>query len=139
MTETNLALNEEKRTVIFEDDHVFNRIYSQLDDMDFFSTKTSALVNGGCGLGKTTALFDERMYKLYAKKLEVDEPKILVIESRALTRDQQNMINRNPNVHCLQYVGATITNLDQYHMIIIDEAHSLFTDSEFAPMTAPLS
>lgn len=138
MTETNLALNEEKRTVIFEDDHVFNRIYSQLDDMDFFSTKTSALVNGGCGLGKTTALFDERMYKLYAKKLEVDEPKILVIESRALTRDQQNMINRNPNVHCLQYVGATITNLDQYHMIIIDEAHSLFTDSEFAPMTAPL-
>ena len=130
--------NNEKREPVYDLDSIFTRIYNQLSNMDFYCTKTSARVNGGCGLGKTTALFDQRMYELYARKLGVAAPKILVIESRALTRDQQIITNDNPNIHCLQYVAASTVELDSYNIIIIDEAHSLFTDSEFAPDTASL-
>lgn len=65
--------------------------------MDFSNFICSPLINGGCGLGKTTALTDPRMYELFRKKLNKNEPQILIIESRSATRDQLRKKNENPN------------------------------------------
>lgn len=118
----------------------FDRIYNQLEKMDFSNFICSPLINGGCGMGKTTALTDPRMYELFARKLNKKSPQILVIESRSATRDQLRKKNENPNYTFLQFVKASELNLSFYDIIIVDEAHSLFSDAEFAPrITAPLA
>lgn len=91
-------------------------------------------------MGKTTALIDPRMYELFARKLNKENPQILIIESRSATRDQLRKKNENPNYTFLQFVKASELNLSFYDIIIVDEAHSLFSDAEFAPrITAPLA
>lgn len=40
---------------------VFEAVYHQLEEMDFSNFICSPLVNGGCGLGKTTALTENRI------------------------------------------------------------------------------
>ena len=128
------------RDIIKEDDYAFKRIYEQLEKMDFNNFICSPLINGGCGLGKTTALTDDRIYELFARKLKKAEPQILVIESRSTTRDQLRQKNTNPNYHFFQFQAANNLNFNTYDIIIIDEAHSLFSDAEFAPRaTAPLA
>ena len=128
------------RDIVKEDDYAFKRIYEQLEKLDFNNFICSPLINGGCGLGKTTALTDDRVYKLFARKLKKAEPQILVIESRSTTRDQLRKKNTNPNYHFFQFQAASNLNFNTYDIIIIDEAHSLFSDAEFAPRaTAPLA
>ena len=128
------------RDIIKEDDYAFKRIYEQLEKMDFNNFICSPLINGGCGLGKTTALTDDRVYELFARKLKKAEPQILVIESRSTTRDQLRQKNTNPNYHFFQFQAASNLSFNTYDIIIIDEAHSLFSDAEFAPRaTAPLA
>lgn len=128
------------RDIVKEDDYAFKRIYEQLEKMDFNNFICSPLINGGCGLGKTTALTDDRIYELFARKLKKAEPQILVIESRSTTRDQLRQKNTNPNYHFFQFQAASNLNFNTYDIIIIDEAHSLFSDAEFAPRaTAPLA
>lgn len=128
------------RDVIKEENYAFKRIYEQLEKMDFNNFICSPLINGGCGLGKTTALTDDRVYELFARKLKKTEPQILVIESRSTTRDQLRKKNTNPNYHFFQFQAASNLNFNTYDIIIIDEAHSLFSDAEFAPRaTAPLA
>ena len=128
------------RDVIKEENYAFKRIYEQLEKMDFNNFICSPLINGGCGLGKTTALTDDRIYELFARKLKKAEPQILVIESRSTTRDQLRQKNTNPNYHFFQFQAASNLNFNTYDIIIIDEAHSLFSDAEFAPRaTAPLA
>lgn len=108
--------------------------------MDFSDFICSPLINGGCGLGKTTALTDERMYKLFARKLKKASPHVLVIESRSITRDQLKSVSPHKGYTFLQFAKASEEDLSTYDIIIIDEAHSLFSDSEFAPRTtAPLA
>ena len=76
------------REIIKEDNFVFTKIYNQLSQMNFSNFICSPLVNGGCGLGKTTALTDNRTYELFKQKTNKLEPQILFIESRSATRDQ---------------------------------------------------
>lgn len=113
-------------------ENTFIKIYNQLEETDFTDFVCSPLINGGCGIGKTTALVSEEIYNLFCRKLNKEKPQILVIESRAITRDQQIEKNINPNYHFLQFKGTNYVDLNQYDIIIIDEAHSLFSDSEFA-------
>ncbi len=128
------------RDIVKEDEYAFKRIYEQLEKMDFNNFICSPLINGGCGLGKTTALTDDRIYELFARKLKKAEPQILVIESRSTTRDQLRQKNTNPNYHFFQFQAASNLSFNTYDIIIIDEAHSLFSDAEFAPRaTAPLA
>ena len=128
------------RDIIKEESYAFKRIYEQLEKMDFNNFICSPLINGGCGLGKTTALTDDRIYELFARKLKKAEPQILVIESRSTTRDQLRQKNTNPNYHFFQFQAASNLSFNTYDIIIIDEAHSLFSDAEFAPRaTAPLA
>lgn len=128
------------RTIIQEENFAFDKIYNQLEKMDFSNFICSPLINGGCGLGKTTALVSEEMYELFKKKLNKLRPQILVIESRSATRDQLQIKNTNPNFKFLQFDAASRQDLNNYDIIIIDEAHSLFSDAEFAPRaTAPLA
>ena len=128
------------RDIVKEKNYAFKRIYEQLEKMDFNNFICSPLINGGCGLGKTTALTDDRVYELFARKLKKAEPQILVIESRSTTRDQLRKKNTNPNYHFFQFQAASNLSFNTYDIIIIDEAHSLFSDAEFAPRaTAPLA
>lgn len=128
------------RDIVKEENYAFKRIYEQLEKMDFNNFICSPLINGGCGLGKTTALTDDRVYELFASKLKKAEPQVLVIESRSTTRDQLRQKNTNPNYHFFQFQAASNLSFNTYDIIIIDEAHSLFSDAEFAPRaTAPLA
>ena len=130
------------RELILETNFAIEQIQTQLQSMDFTNTICSPLINGGCGLGKTTALTHPSTYKIFQEKLDKLEPHILFIESRAITRDQQKETNTNPNYLFVQFETAarlSIEQLNSFDVIIIDEAHSLFTDSEFAARsTAPL-
>lgn len=128
------------RKIIKEEDYAFSTIYKQLEKIDFNNFEISPLINGGCGLGKTTALTSQPMFELFQRKLKKEFPKILVIESRSATRDQLRENVFNPHYHFLQFDAASRADLDSYDIIIVDEAHSLFNDSEFAPRaTAPLA
>lgn len=120
------------RGIVKEDNFVFTKIYNQLEQMDFDDFICSPLINGGCGLGKTTALVDDRMYELFARKLGKVEPQILFVESRAATRDQLKGKKINKNYHFYQFVATANLDLAQFDIVIIDEAHSLFMDSDFA-------
>ena len=123
------------RTIIKEDTYAFDKIYHQLEKMDFSNYVCSPLINGGCGLGKTTALTDDRMYELFKRKLGKEEPQVLVVESRSMVRDQLRIKNVNLNYTFLQFDKASKIDLSRYDIIIVDEAHSLFSDAEFAPRT----
>ena len=122
----------EIRNIVEEEQFVFERLYKQLERMDFSNFMCSPLVNGGCGIGKSTALTDDRMYELFARKLGKPNPNILFIESRSATRDQLRQRVSNPHYTFLQFSNATTLSLTDYDIIIIDEAHSLFIDSDFA-------
>ena len=122
----------EIRNIVEEEQFVFERLYKQLERMDFSNFVCSPLVNGGCGIGKSTALTDDRMYELFARKLGKPNPNILFIESRSATRDQLRQRVSNPHYTFLQFSNATTLSLTDYDIIIIDEAHSLFIDSDFA-------
>lgn len=122
----------EIRNIVEEEQFVFERLYKQLERMDFSNFVCSPLVNGGCGIGKSTALTDDRMYELFARKLGKTNPNILFIESRSATRDQLRQRVSNPHYTFLQFSNATTLSLTDYDIIIIDEAHSLFIDSDFA-------
>lgn len=130
------------REVIRQENFAFDYIYSQLKNTDFTDIKCSPLINGAPGLGKTTACVSSQMYELYQNKLNKISPQILVVESRAMTRDQMIAANSNPNIHFKQFAEVSLI-VDQlnflYDIIILDEAHSLFTDAEFAAAsTAPI-
>lgn len=122
----------EIRNIVEEEQFVFERLYKQLERMDFSNFVCSPLVNGGCGIGKSTALTDDRMYELFARKLGKTNPNILFIESRSATRDQLRQRVSNPHYTFLQFSNATTLSLTDYDIVIIDEAHSLFIDSDFA-------
>lgn len=130
------------REVIRQENFAFDYIYSQLKNTDFADIKCSPLINGAPGLGKTTACVSPQMYELYQNKINKISPQILVVESRAMTRDQMIAANSNPNIHFKQFAEVSLI-VDQlnflYDIIILDEAHSLFTDAEFAvASTAPI-
>lgn len=130
------------REVIEQRKYAFDNIYQQLESIDFKNIECSPLINGAPGLGKTTACCSPEMYQLYCRKLEKPNVQILVVESRSMTRDQQNRANTNPNIHFKQFaeVSQMVEELNfLYDIIILDEAHSLFSDSEFAASaTAPI-
>lgn len=130
------------REVIEQRKYAFDNIYQQLESIDFKNIECSPLINGAPGLGKTTACCSPEMYQLYCRKLEKPDVQILVVESRSMTRDQQNRVNTNPNIHFKQFaeVSQMVEELNfLYDIIILDEAHSLFSDSEFAASaTAPI-
>lgn len=131
------------RQIIEKLDYAFPEIYRQLEKLDFTQIECSPLINGAPGMGKTTACCSEEMYELYKRKLNKSNPRVLVVESRAMTRDQKKLENTNPNIHIAQFleVSLMVDKLNNsYDIIIIDEAHSLFTDAEFAAAsTAPLA
>ena len=131
------------RQIIEKLDYAFPEIYKQLEQLDFTQIECSPLINGAPGMGKTTACCSEEMYELYKRKLNKSNPRVLVVESRAMTRDQKKLENTNPNIHIAQFleVSLMVDKLNNsYDIIIIDEAHSLFTDAEFAAAsTAPLA
>lgn len=130
------------REVIEVYEYAFNFIYSQLEKVDFTNIECSPLINGAPGLGKTSACCSQKMYELYQQKLKKENVKVLVVESRSMTRDQQKHENQNPNIHFKQFAEVSLlTNQLNflYDIIILDEAHSLFSDSEFAASaTAPI-
>lgn len=130
------------REVIEQRKYAFENIYQQLESIDFKNIECSPLINGAPGLGKTTACCSPEMYQLYCRKLEKPDVQILVVESRSMTRDQQTRANTNPNIHFKQFaeVSQMVEELNfLYDIIILDEAHSLFSDSEFAASaTAPI-
>lgn len=128
------------RTIIKENEYILTKLMNQLEKLDFSNYICSPLVNGGCGIGKSTALISDEIYEIFARKLQKQNPKILFIESRSTTRDQLRDKCTNPNYTILQFDAASRTNFSTYDIIIVDEAHSLFSDSEFAPRaTAPLA
>lgn len=128
------------RNIVYEDNYIFQKVYNQLAEMDFYNFYCSPLINGGCGMGKTSALYEPEMYKLFKTKLHKTAPQILIIESRSATRDQGINKNTNPNIHIEQFDVASREKLENFDIIIIDEAHSLFSDSEFASrVTTPLA
>lgn len=122
-----------KRDFIEETNFILPRVLEQLESMDLKSPIECPLINGGCGLGKTTAITSPEVYALLSRKLG-RPARVLITESRSKTRDQQRYNNLNPNIHIEQY-QATAKNLEQlnnlYDIIVIDECHSLFGDSEF--------
>lgn len=126
------------RTIIEEKEYVLPHILKQLTSLE---EDECPLINGGCGLGKTTALLSDEVYKVLTNKLG-KKPRILVTESRSLTRDQLTATNHNSNITIEQY-QTTAQKLDiindLYDIIIVDEAHSLFGDSDFAAIvTTPI-
>lgn len=130
------------REIIRQENFAFDYIYKQLESLDFTDIKCSPLINGAPGMGKTTACVSPQMYQLYCNKLGKADPKILVVESRSMTRDQMQAANTNPQIHFKQFAEVSLL-VDQlnylYDIIILDEAHSLFTDAEFAASTtAPI-
>jgi hypothetical protein len=130
------------REIVEHQQYAFENIYQQLESIDFKNIECSPLINGAPGLGKTTACCSPPMYELYCKKLEKSNVKVLVVESRSMTRDQKKYENTNPNIHFKQFaeVSQMVKELNfLYDIIILDEAHSLFSDSEFAASaTAPI-
>lgn len=131
----------ELRTIVKSDDYIAPIVYEQLEKMDFSNYQCSPLINGGCGLGKTTAFINNKMYDLFKRKTGKEYPRVLLIESRSMTRDQKREECNLPFFDIKQFyeVSQNIDKLSNYDIIIIDEAHSLFTDSAFAPnVTAPV-
>lgn len=120
-------------------DDAAKRIFSHLASMNFADIHCSPLINGGCGLGKTTALCSQAVYELLSSKLG-RAPRILFVESRALVRDQLRAHQEHPTYDFVQYSAVDVNAInDNYDIIVLDEAHSLFSDSGFsADNTAPL-
>lgn len=123
------------RTAVQETDYILSMLYEKLEHFDLSNVECSVLINGGPGLGKTTACLSNKMYELYERQLGKKRPKILLIESRSLVRDQQRLSTDNPNIAIYQYVEAStfLSKVnEEYDLVIIDEAHFLFMDSAFA-------
>ena len=109
----------EIRNIVEEEQFVFERLYKQLERMEFSNFVCSPLVNGGCGIGKSTALTDDRMYELFARKLGKPNPNILFIESRSATRDQLRQRVSNPHYTFLQFSKLSILSFNNLTLCFI--------------------
>lgn len=114
-------------------------IDNRLDKVSLTDPSHALVFNGGTGVGKTTAIM-ERLKPILEERNK-RPVKILIVESRSATRDQLNDLyqseTREENgIYIVQrYAFARMIEeqrLPSYDYIILDECHSLFSDSSFA-------
>lgn len=117
-----------------------NALRKGLQEINFSNRDQSLLINGGPGLGKSHAVISDWFYQMICQKLDKPQARILILESRAATKEQLRQENTNLNIGIYHYSAF---NYDEYFnkewdLVILDEAHSFFTDSAFANKTSEL-
>lgn len=109
-----------------------------IEDNDLTDYNTFLVLNGGTGVGKTSAIMSEVRDKLEKKFNKYQS--MLVVESRSATVAQLNE-NYLDKIECFQGVDVCQRlgfmymlehNNINYDWIVIDECHGLFSEASFA-------
>lgn len=109
-----------------------------IEDNDLTDYNTFLVLNGGTGVGKTSAIMSEVRDKLEEKFNKYQS--MLVVESRSATVAQLNE-NYLDKIECFQGVDVCQRlgfmhmlehNNINYDWIVIDECHGLFSEASFA-------
>ena len=109
-----------------------------IEDNDLTDYNTFLVLNGGTGVGKTSAIMSEVRNKLEEKFNKYQS--MLVVESRSATVAQLNE-NYLDKIECFQGVDVCQRlgfmymlehNNISYDWIVIDECHGLFSEASFA-------
>lgn len=109
-----------------------------IEDNDLTDYNTFLVLNGGTGVGKTSAIMSEVRNKLEEKFNKYQS--MLVVESRSATVAQLNE-NYLDEIECFQGVDVCQRlgfmhmlehNNINYDWIVIDECHGLFSEASFA-------
>ena len=98
---------------------------------DLFDMNTFLVLNGGTGVGKTTAIMNSVLEEL-DKKCRGPQT-MLVVESRSITVEQLRHKYGETDV-CQRLAFANMIargNID-YDWVVIDECHGLFSEASFA-------
>ena len=109
-------------------------IIGLVHDTDLSDMNTFLVLNGGTGVGKTTAIMNRVLAELDEKC--GDFQTMLVVESRSITVEQ--LRHKYHEVDVCQRMGFANMikrgNVD-YDWIVIDECHGLFSEASFAEDT----
>ena len=114
-------------------------ILKLIQENDLHDLDTFLVLNGGTGVGKTTAIMTRVKEELELK--EHQKFSMLVVESRSATRDQLETeyvdeIEHFNGIDVCQRLSfmhqIEIDQVDRYDWVIIDECHGLFSDASFA-------
>lgn len=111
------------------------------EEADLTPLDTVLVLNGGTGVGKTTAIMSQ-IHPILEKKFNKSLT-MLVVESRTATKQQlqqeyeTSLENYNSSITVCQrqYFGNLIDESPQlidYDFVIIDECHGLFSEATFA-------
>ena len=101
---------------------------------DLSGISTFLVLNGGTGVGKTTAIMNNVLKELEKKFQQLQT--MLVVESRSITVEQLRHKYSETDV-CQRMGFANMIrkgNID-YDWVVIDECHGLFSEASFAEDT----
>ena len=109
-------------------------IINLVQNTDLSDINTFLVLNGGTGVGKTTAIMTEVLYVLCKKFNPMQS--MLVVESRTVTVEQLRHKYGEVDV-CQRIRLADLIKKNQvdYNWVVIDECHGLFSEAGFATDT----
>ena len=111
-----------------------NDIIELVRKTDLSDMNTFLVLNGGTGVGKTTAIMNSVLGELEHKVGRVQS--MLVVESRSITVEQLRHKYGEADV-CQRLGFANMIKKDNvdYDWVVIDECHGLFSEASFAEDT----
>ena len=101
---------------------------------DLSGINTFLVLNGGTGVGKTTAIMNNVLKELEKKFQQLQT--MLVVESRSITVEQlRHKYSETDVCQRMGFANMIRKNNVDYNWIVIDECHGLFSEASFAEDT----
>ena len=109
-------------------------IIKLVHDTDLSGLNTFLVLNGGTGVGKTTAIMTRVLEELDHKYSHLQT--MLVVESRSITVEQlRHKYNEVDVCQRMSFANMIRKGTVDYDWIVIDECHGLFSEASFAEDT----
>ena len=111
-----------------------NDIIELVRKTDLSDLNTFLVLNGGTGVGKTTAIMNSVLQELEKKTGKLQQ--MLVVESRSITVEQlRHKYSETDVCQRLGFANMIQKNAVDYDWVVIDECHGLFSEASFAEDT----
>ena len=109
-------------------------IISLVRKTDLSDPNTFLVLNGGTGVGKTTAIMNSVLSELEKKTGKMQT--MLVVESRSITVEQlRHKYSETDVCQRMGFANMIKKNNVDYDWVVIDECHGLFSEASFAEDT----
>lgn len=126
------------RTLKLKKNFAAEDILNLIDRTNLSDPNTFLVLNGGTGVGKTTAIMEQVQNKLDEKFHHLQT--MLIVESRSTTTEQlRHKYNEIDICQRLRFAHLIKQQAVNYDWVVIDECHGIFSEASFAEDTTVIA